>query len=225
MKITFYGHSCLGIQTQNTDILVDPFISANPKASHIDVDKVPANIILLTHAHEDHTLDTEQIALRTKAPIVSNFEIVSHYQKKGINGHPMNIGGKWTFDFGTLTFIKAEHSSSFSDESYGGVAGGFLLESEGKTIYISGDTALHLDMKLIPLKHKLDLAIFPVGDNFTMGYEDALTASDFVKCDTVLGVHYDTFGFIEIDKNKATEFFKSKGKELILLEIGNSIQL
>ena len=225
MKITFYGHASLGIQIKDTYILVDPFISGNEKASSIDINTLKADYILVTHAHQDHTLDVEAIAKRTGAIIVSNFEIVEHYQKKGLEGHPMNLGGSWDFEFGNLKYVNAIHTSSFPDGSYGGQPGGFIIEGEHKTIYIAGDTALTMDMKLIPMQTKLDLAILPIGDNFTMGIEDAILASNFVECDKVLGYHFDTFGYIEINHEEAKRKFFDKNKDLMLLDIGESVEL
>ncbi|WP_298238369.1 metal-dependent hydrolase [uncultured Algibacter sp.] len=225
MKITFYGHASLGIQIGDIKLLVDPFISANPKATAIDIDTLEADYILITHAHQDHIVDVEAIAKRTGAVVISNFEIVSHYEKLGIEGHPMNHGGKWDFEFGTVKYVNAIHTSSFPDGSYGGQPGGFVIEGEHKNIYIAGDTALTFDMKLIPLQTKLDLAILPIGDNFTMGIEDAILASDFVACDKVLGYHFDTFGYIEIDHKAAKQKFFEKEKDLMLLEIGDYIEL
>ncbi len=225
MKITFYGHACLGIEVSGKNIIVDPFITGNPKAAHIDVNSLKADYILLTHAHQDHTLDVEAIASRTGAVIVSNYEIASHYGAKGLNYHPMNHGGSWQFDFGRLKYVIALHTSSFPDGSYGGQPGGFVIEGEHKNIYIAGDTALTMDMKLIPMRTKLDLAVFPVGNNFTMDVDDAIIASDFVDCDKVLGYHFDTFGYIEINHNEAKKKFFDAGKDLMLLEIGESIVL
>ncbi|WP_282042827.1 metal-dependent hydrolase [Winogradskyella flava] len=224
MKITFYGHACLGIETNGTHILVDPFISGNEKAAHIDIDSIKADYILLTHAHQDHILDTEVIAKRTGAIIVSNYEIVVHYQNLGFEGHPMNHGGKWNFEFGKLKYVNAIHTSSFPDGSYGGQPGGFVLEAD-KTIYIAGDTALTYDMKLIGKEFDLDLAILPIGDNFTMGIDDAIRASKFVDCNKVLGYHFDTFGYIEIDKVRAKAKFDAQLKSLKLLNIGDSMEV
>lgn len=120
MKITFYGHSCIGITVDDVHILVDPFITANPKASHIDINTIKADYILITHAHQDHILDVEAIAKRTGAMVVSNYEIVTYFQQKGIEGHGMNHGGTWDFEFGTVKYVNAIHSSSFPDGSYGG---------------------------------------------------------------------------------------------------------
>jgi len=225
MKITFYGHAALGIEVNGKSILVDPYISANPKAAHIDLNTLKADFILLTHAHGDHIFDVEAIAKRTNATIVSNAEIASYYANKGFQSHPMNHGGSWNFDFGKIKYVNAIHSSSFPDGSNGGNPGGFVIESEHKNIYIAGDTALTFDMKLIPLRTQLDLAIFPIGDNFTMDIDDAIIASDFVECDKILGIHYDTFGYIEIDQVQAKRKFFDKGKDLMLLEIGASIDL
>lgn len=226
MKITFYGQNSLGIDIYGTHIIVDPFISGNPLSKDkVDIQSLKADYILLTHAHEDHILDAEAIAKNTGAKIVSNYEIAMHYQAKGINVHPMNHGGSWKFDFGNVKFVNAIHSSTFPDGSNGGQPGGFVIEGEHKNIYIAGDTALTMDMKLIPLNTKLDLAILPIGDNFTMGIDDAILASDFVDCEKVLGVHYDTFGFIEIDHDEAKKKFFDSGKDLMLLEIGESIEL
>ncbi len=225
MKITFYGHASLGLQIGDTNILVDPFISGNPKAAGIDIETLKADYILVTHAHQDHILDVEAIAKRTGAVIISNYEIVTYYGNLGFEGHPMNHGGQWDFEFGTIKYVNAIHTSSFPDGSYGGQPGGFIIEGEHKNVYIAGDTALTFDMKLIPLQTKLDLAILPIGDNFTMGVDDAILASDFVECEKVLGYHFDTFGYIEIDHEEAKRKFFEKGKDLMLLEIGESLEL
>ncbi len=225
MKITYFGHAALGIYAAGKNIIVDPFISANPKASGIDINSLDADYILITHAHGDHTLDVEAIALRTGAVIVSNAEIADYYAAKGFNSHGMNHGGSWNFEFGKLKYVTAHHSSSFPDGTYGGNPGGFVLESNGKNIYIAGDTALTMDMKLIPMRTKLDLAILPVGSNYTMDIEDAIIASDFLECDKILGYHYDTFGFIEINHDESIRKFFNKGKDLMLLGIGKHIDL
>lgn len=223
MKITFYGHACISIEINGKHILVDPFITANPKAAAINIDDLKADYILLTHAHQDHILDAEAIAKRTDATIVSNYEVAMHYGNKGFKHHPMNHGGSWQFDFGKVKLVNAVHSSSFPDGSYGGHPCGFVIEGEHRNIYISGDTALTMDMKLIPIRTKLDLAILCIGDNFTMDVEDAIVAANFVQCDKILGVHFDTFGYIEIDHNYAKKKFFDAGKDLMLLDVGQSI--
>ncbi|MFV8224638.1 metal-dependent hydrolase [Christiangramia aquimixticola] len=226
MKITFYGQNTLALEIGNTHIIVDPFITGNDLAKDkVDINNLKADYILLTHAHQDHILDAEAIAKNTGATIVSNFEIASHYEAMGFEVHPMNHGGSWDFEFGSVKYVNAIHTSSFPDGKYGGQPGGFVIEGEHKNIYIAGDTALTMDMKLIPMQTKLDLAVLPIGDNFTMGVDDAILASDFIECDKILGCHYDTFGFLEIDHDMAKKKFYEKGKDLMLLEIGESIEI
>ncbi|WP_394748623.1 metal-dependent hydrolase [Spongiimicrobium salis] len=226
MKITFLGHASLKIETASKTIIVDPFISGNERAKDkINLATLQADYILVTHAHQDHTLDVEAIAKQSNATIVSNFEISNHYQAKGFQVHPMAHGGQWNFDFGRVKYVNAIHTSSFPDGTYGGQPGGFVLSIAGKNIYIAGDTALSMDMKLIPMRTALDLAILPIGDNFTMGVEDAVLASDFVECNTIMGYHFDTFGYIEIDHEEAKQKFKEAGKTLHLLDIGATLSV
>jgi L-ascorbate metabolism protein UlaG (beta-lactamase superfamily) len=225
MKITFLGHASLQIEVGGKHIIVDPFISGNDLAKAIEIASLKADYILITHAHQDHILDVETIAKNTGAKLVSNYEIISHYGNKGIEGHPMNHGGSWNFDFGRVTYTNAIHTSSFPDGSYGGNPGGFIIESEEGNLYIAGDTALTMDMKLIPMQCKIDLAVLPIGDNFTMGIDSAIIASDFIECDNILGYHYDTFGYIKIDKEIAKSKFLKANKKLHLLEIGKNITI
>ena len=227
MKVTYLGHACVNIQIEGAHFLVDPFISASPLAGHIDINSIEATYILLTHAHADHILDAEAIAKRTGAPLITNPEILGHYRKLGLDGHDMNIGGSHRFLDGKvkIKMVKAVHSSSFPDGSYGGNPTGFLINYKDQTIYISGDTALTMDMKIIPHQYKVDLAILPIGNNYTMGVRDALTAAKFVETNNVLGVHYDTFDVIKIDKEASKRKFSDAHKRLHLLEIGNSLEV
>ncbi len=227
MKLTYYGQSCFGLETQGSHLIFDPMISGNELAAAIDVNKLPADYVLLSHGHGDHVADAEAIVKRTGAKIISNYEIVSWYGAKGLeNGHPLNHGGKWAFDFGTVKYVNAVHSSMLPDQSYGGNPGGFVIWNDEKSFYFAGDTALTLDMKLIPMTcPKLDFAILPIGDNFTMGYEDAVLAAEFIDCDKIIGCHYDTFGYIKIDHAAAKAAFAKKGKELILMDIGATISV
>lgn len=225
MKITYYGHASLGIEVNGTNIIVDPFISANELAKNIDVNALKADYILITHAHGDHILDVETIAKNTGATIVSNAEIAGYYEAKGFKTHPMNHGGSWQFDFAKVKYVNAIHSSSFPDGTYGGQPGGFVIEADNKNVYIAGDTALTYDMKLISMRNPLDLAILPIGDNFTMDVDDATIAAEFLEVTTVLGYHYDTFGYIKIDHEIAKQKFANKHKELILLPVGDSIEI
>lgn len=225
MKITYLGHAALSVEIGETTIIVDPFISPNELAKDIDVNELKADYILITHAHQDHIVDVETIVKNTGAKIVSNYEIVTHYGNLGFEGHPMNHGGSWQFDFGRVTYTNAIHTSSFPDGSYGGQPGGFILETSEGNLYIAGDTALTMDMKLIPMQCNIDLAVLPIGDNFTMGIESAIIASDFIECNKVLGYHYDTFGYIVIDHDEAQKAFADEGKDLILLPIGEALSI
>lgn len=226
MKITYYGHASFLIETQGKNLVIDPFITPNELAKDIDVDSIPADFILVSHGHGDHVADVEKIAKRTGATIISNYEIVNWFGQKELGGHPLNHGGKSTFDFGTAKYVNAVHTSSLPDGSNGGDPGGFVIWNKEKSFYIAGDTALTLDMKLIPMTcPKLDFAILPIGDNFTMGYEDAAIAAEFIECDTIIGCHYDTFGYIKIDHDAAKKAFADKGKALILPSIGETLSL
>lgn len=227
MKLTFYGHACFGLHINGKNLLFDPFIRYNELAKHIDVESIEADYVFLSHGHEDHVADALEITQRTGATLVSNYEIVTWFQLKGVEkAHPMNLGGKWKFDFGTVKYVNAVHSSMLPDRSYGGNPGGFVVESMEGNVYYSGDTALTTDMQLIPTTcGKLKVALLPIGDNFTMGISDAIIASDYIQCDKVIGLHYDTFGYIKIDHQSAIDAFTEKGKELILLKIGETIEL
>lgn len=225
MKITFLGHASFHIETNGTNIIIDPFITGNPLAKNINIDSLKADYILLTHAHQDHVLDVEVLAEKTGATIVSNYEIVMYYGAKGLKGHPVNHGGTFKTDSFSAKYVNAIHTSSFADGSYGGNPGGFVITSEDKSLYVAGDTAVTMDMKLIPMTTKLTASIFPIGDNFTMGVEDAIIASDLVDCNKVIGCHFNTFPPIEINTEEAKQEFSKTNKELVLLEIGSSITI
>ena len=227
MRITYYGHSCLLIETNGKKLLVDPFISPNEHAKNIDVDGIRCDYVLVTHAHQDHVADLEKImANNPEATIVSNYEIATHYGKQDFTTWPMNQGGHHHFDFGHCKYVAAIHSSSFPDGSYGGNPGGFVLWNDEGCVYIAGDTALTYDMQLIPITcPALDVAVLPIGDDFTMGYRDAVLACDFIECDRVLGCHYNTFPYIEIDTDTAKTYFDDHQKSLILLDPGATLDV
>jgi L-ascorbate metabolism protein UlaG (beta-lactamase superfamily) len=223
MKMTYYGHSCFAVEIKKKILLFDPFITPNELAKNIDVNKVPADYILITHAHDDHMADALTIAKRTGALIISNFEVGEWLTKQGAaKTHAVNPGGTLKLDVCSAKFVNAIHSSSFPDGSYGGNPGGFVIESDESNFYYSGDTALTMDMKLIGESTKLKWAALCVGDNFTMGVEDAIKACDFIHCNEVLGVHFDTFPPIKIDHQAAIEKFAAKGKKLHLLKAGDT---
>ena len=225
MQLTYFGHSCFLVIADGKKLLFDPFISPNELAFQVDPDQVEADFILVSHGHEDHVADAVSIAKRTQAQVISNFEIINWFAGQGVdNGYPMNHGGSADFDFGKVKYVNAVHSSVLPDGTYGGNPGGFIVYAEGKQFYFAGDTALTMDMQLIPRYAQLDLAILPIGDNFTMGPEDAAVAADFIQCDRILGVHYDTFPYIKIDHEKAHKIFKDAGKTLLLPAIGETIE-
>ena len=226
MNFTYFGHASFHIEMDGTDLVFDPFITPNEKASHINLEEIKADYVLISHAHFDHLADAEKIVQNTGAKVISNYEIVTWYEKKEVKGHPLNHGGKWKFDFGTVKYVNAVHTSCLPDGSNGGNPGGFVIWNDNACFYFAGDTALTMDMKLIPQTcPKLDFAILPIGDNFTMGYEDAAIAAQFIECDTIIGCHFDTFGFIEIDHAAAVKAFADKGKKLILPGIGEKLRV
>jgi L-ascorbate metabolism protein UlaG (beta-lactamase superfamily) len=225
MNITYYGHSCFGVEVNGKHILFDPFISPNSLAKNIDVNAVKADFILISHGHEDHVADAISIAKRTGAKVVCNFEISEWFNKKGIeNTHTMNIGGKTKFDFCNIKCVTAVHSSSLPDGSYGGHPMGFVIESSEGNFYYAGDTALTYDMKLIGNYRNVDFAFLPIGDTFTMGVDNAIIAAEFIKCRNIIGMHFDTFEPIKIDHEMATKKFTNSGNSLTLFTIGETKQ-
>lgn len=226
MTITYYGHSCFLIEAGGKKILIDPFVTGNPLAAGIDVNSLRCDYIFPTHAHGDHIGDLETVANNNPdVLIVGIWEIHDHYSKKGYKTHPMNKGGWWTFDFGRVKMVNAVHSSSFPDGSYGGEPVGYVFDTPDGVLYVAGDTALHTDMQLIPQTcPPLDAAILPIGSNFTMDVHDAVIASGFIDCSRIIGCHYDSFGFIKIDQQAAWMAFAEKGKELVLLGIGEKTE-
>lgn len=222
MQFTYYGHSCFSIVAGGKVLLFDPFITPNALAAAIDVDTIEADYIFVSHGHYDHTTDVIRIANRTGAKVIGNWELYQWFNKSGLkNTHPINPGGEFTFDFGTVKCLTAIHSSSLPDGSYGGVACGFAFKTPSGNFYYSGDTGLTLDMKLISEWVELDFAVFPVGGDLTMGIEDAIKAARLVGANQVVGVHYDTFSLIEIDHLKAIEAFNNAEMTLHLLVIGS----
>lgn len=226
MRLTYYGHSCFAVEIEGTAILFDPFITPNEAARHIDINKIKADYIFLSHGHGDHVADVAAIAKNTGATVVGPYEVIDWAGKQGIEKtHPLNHGGKKEFPFGTVKAVNAIHSSSLPDGSYGGNPVGFVFLTKDKNFYYTGDTALTMDMQLIPKWGKMDFAVMCIGDNFTMGYEDAVEAALMVHTEKVVGVHYDTFGYIKIDHQKAKKAFTDVGVELLLPGIGESIDL
>lgn len=226
MKLTYYGHACFEVELNGSKILFDPFITPNSLASHINIGTLNPDFILVSHGHGDHVADVEAIARRSGAMIVSNFEIVSWFAAKGLeNTFALNHGGAKVFDFGKLKYVNAVHSSMLPDGSNGGNPGGFVIESTEGNFYFAGDTALTLDMQLIGGSTELLFSILPIGDVFTMGIDDAVIASNFLKCNKIIGMHYDTFPPIVIDHSEARRKFRNAEDELILMEIGETKEI
>lgn len=225
MNITYYGHSCFVIEVNEKKLLFDPFILPNELAKKIDINTVQADYILVSHGHEDHIADAVFLAKKTGAKVICNWEIHIWLGKQGVkNTHPMNIGGKVKLEFGNIKCVTAVHSSSLPDGSNGGNPMGFVVESNEGNFYYAGDTALSYDMKLIGDYRKIDFAFLPIGDNFTMGVDNAIIACDFINCSDIIGMHYNTFGFIKIDKDEALHKFERSGKKLTLMDIGENLK-
>ena len=225
MKATFYGQSTFEIETGGKKLLFDPFISPNPAAKNIDINALKPDYILVSHGHGDHVADLLSIQKNSGAKVICIAEIAGWLGKHGVeDAHGMNIGGGFNFDFGRVKMVNAVHSSTMPDGSAGGNPAGFLIYAEGKVIYYAGDTALTYDMKLLA-DENLDWALLPIGDNYTMGVDDAIKATNFINCKNVIGMHYDTFPVIKIDKTEAQEKFVKAGINIKLPEIGESVEL
>jgi L-ascorbate metabolism protein UlaG (beta-lactamase superfamily) len=221
MEFVFYGHACLGVHFKRGKIIFDPYIKENKLAADIQFDTVRADYILLTHGHFDHVADTLELANLNNASLISNPEINSWFKQQGVTQTiPMNIGGKIELAFGSVRMLNAVHSSSLPDGSYGGNPCGYLIQSPEGAFYYAGDTALHYDMKLIGELWKPDVAVLPLGDHFTMGADDAVTAAQFCGVKKVIGIHFDTFPYITIKKEEVYAKFQRAGIDLVLPEIG-----
>jgi len=224
MKITYLGHSCFLFETSKVKLLVDPFISGNDLASHIDIHQVKCDYVALSHGHQDHILDAETIARNNEAKIIGTWEMGEWYKQRGFEHVvPMNTGGQLALEDLHLKWVPASHSSSFPDGTYAGNACGMILTYQGRKIYYAGDTALTIEMELIKRFDQPDLCILPIGDHFTMGVGDASKAASIVSCNEVIGMHYDTFPYIRIDKVSARSAFAEAGQNLTLMDIGQSL--
>jgi L-ascorbate metabolism protein UlaG (beta-lactamase superfamily) len=226
MRISFHGHSCFTVEISGRRLLFDPYITPNPMATGVDADAVQADLIFVTHGHDDHMHDCEVIARRTGATVVCNFELSQWLRRRGLeNLRAINTGGSLEFGFCTVKAVVAHHSSSLPDGSYGGSPLGFACRSQEGCFYYSGDTSLTMDMQLVPSFCPPDIVLLPIGDVFTMGIDDAARAARLLNCRRVVGLHYDTFPAIRIDREAAISHFKKNGLELLLPEPGSSIQI
>jgi L-ascorbate metabolism protein UlaG (beta-lactamase superfamily) len=230
MKAIFHGHAFLELKIDSDGkeytVLIDPFIEGN---SHNDLNasNLKCDYIILTHAHGDHYGSTEEIAKNNDATVIANHEISEYLDKKGIKVHGMNPGGAHRFPFGKVKFTIAHHSSSFDfeDGAYAGNPVGVIVSSGGKVLYDAGDTALFYDMKLIGEMHKIDVAFLPIGDNYTMGIDDAVKAAEFLDADTIVPMHYNTFEVIEVEPEEFKKKIESIGKKCSILQSGEAIEI
>jgi len=228
LKITYYGHSTFLVESDGTKIVVDPFFAPNNPASPVTVDQVKADFILITHGHGDHTADAAALAQATGALVISNFEIVGWLLERGAKeAHGMNTGGAFTFPFGRVKLTVAHHSSTMPDGSSGGHPNGILVSlNDGHDLYFAGDTALTYDMKLIGEAGGVDLAFLPIGDNFTMGPDDAVLAAQFVKAKHVIPTHYNTFPPIRQDAQAFADKLRRQAEiDCTVLKPGESMTL
>lgn len=226
MQFTYYGQAGFSVVIKNKTILFDPFITHNPLAKDIDIKSIKADYLFISHGHSDHTADAIKIAKQTNAMCVGAAEIATWFKKHGVdNVRPMKPGAPIQFDFGSARGVTAIHSSSFDDGAYAGNPLGFVVTSDEGNFYYAGDTALTLDMQLIPRFAKLNFAVLPIGGNYTMDAADAIIAADFIQCNTIVGVHYNTFDLIKIDTEKAVADFKAAGKTLLLPAVGETIDV
>ena len=229
MELTYFGHSAFQIETNGTTLLVDPFISGNPHAEGVvAADELDPDVLLLTHAHADHWGDTPQIVEQNPdVVVVANFEIIQRVQQEldHENVQPMNTGGSWEFEWGTVKQTYARHSSSFADGRYGGNPNGYIFSIEDKVIYDLGDTSPFAEMAYIGEDFDVDLALMPMGDCFTMGTRDAVRAARMIEPQLIVPIHYDTFPYIEVDMDAWTSTMEEAGFDTKVLGAGETYEL
>ncbi len=227
MDILFHGHSTVQITSNGKSLIIDPFITHNPLAK-TKAEDVKVDYILLTHGHGDHIGDALTIAKNNDATIIATHELATFFSWQGAKVHSMNTGGSKAFDFFKVKFTQAFHSSGYTSDDeqkivYLGMPCGILLTMEGKTLYHAGDTALFGDMKLLGELNAIDIAFLPIGDNFTMGPDDAVIAAGWIQAKNTIPIHYNTFGLIEQDGHAFIEELRKKGLQGAVVEPGETI--
>ncbi len=226
LSLRFHGHSCWELQHGEHTVLIDPFLTGNPKADVGAESFRKLDAILISHGHGDHLGDAVAIAKRTGALVVSNFEITGYCTARGTQGHPMNIGGGRAFPFGHVKLTIAHHGSTGPEGEALGDPVGFVLTMGGKKVYHAGDTGVFLDMRLIAeLNGPLDVALLPIGDNFTMGIDDAAKAAEFLGAGLTIPMHYDTFEPIRVNPREFVEKVVRRGLRAVVVEPGGSYEL
>lgn len=227
MKITYLSHSCFLVELSKHTVIIDPFLTGNPLAK-VKPEDVRCDYVIVTHGHGDHVGDAVAISKRTGATVVSSYEVATWLEQQGAKTHALGLGGGYGFPFGRVKLTIAFHSSGYPRPGGGfeylGNPAGVLIEAEGKTLHHAGDTALTLEMQLLGQRHLIDVAMLPIGDNFTMGPEDAVMAAEYLKAGLVLPMHYNTFPVIEQDPNKFVAMLAAKGMKGAALEIGGSVE-
>lgn len=225
MKFTYWGHATFGVAIDGVHLLFDPFVTHNPLAGSVDLNTIPADFILVSHGHGDHVADVPAIAARTGATVICTPEVGTWLKTQGVTAiHEMNFG-TYEFSFGKVTMVPAVHSSGMPDGSYGGNPAGFVVRSAEQNFYYAGDTGLTMEMQLIPFYGKMDFAVLPIGGNYTMNAEEAVKCAEMIQCGRIIGVHYDSFPVININKEDAKSRFALANKELLLPGIGVSVDI
>ena len=225
MKIRYFAHSAFQITTKSGyTILIDPFLDDNP-LSPVKSKDVKADFIILTHGHGDHVGDSLKIAKRSNSLFICVNELAEWIKGKGLNAHNMHIGGSHNFDFGRVKFTIAHHGSMTPDNQYAGEPSGVLITIEGKTIYHTGDTGLFYDMKLIGEMNPVDYMLLPIGDNYTMGINDAVKAVELTNPKVVIPIHFNTFPVIQSDPQVFKKLVEEKGFKCKIMEFGEEIEV
>ncbi len=224
MKIKFHGHAFVEVDTGKYIILIDPFVTGNPDCD-VKLEDVKCDFIIPTHGHGDNFGDTIELAKRNNATVIGMYEVANYCGAQGVTSHPMNTGGGFNFPFGRVKLTIAHHSSSFPDGTYAGDAHGVLITVGDKTFYQAGDTALFYDMKLLGEMYKIDAAFLPIGDDFTMGVDDAVKAVEFIQPRIVVPIHYNTFDIIKSDANDFKRKVESIGKKCVIMKAGDVLEI